>query len=123
MGPVPKVSHDALKGAFLKYIDSSITDAEIFELGGTYKVATRNSPCDIKGLVKLSSLIVELLRVAPEGRLLKSQVKSHVREAILERPRRIIMTGEPLDDLASRISRQVLRVCFIFCRMGRRLTA
>ena len=115
--------HERLTQAFVNYIDSCEIDEQIFDLGDTYKWAVQHTPCDLRGVASLSSMIVELLRVAPEGRLLKSSIKICVRQARLNRAKRVTKPRVSIEDTVLRISKQVLRVRFICCRPVKKISS
>ena len=97
-----------------RYKDGFELHGEVFELGDTFGRGRR--PADFKNMAKLSELIVAILRAAPEARLRRARISSCVREAILLRPRRSVHPFYPIQYVGEMVSKQVLRVCFMFRR-------
>ena len=115
-GPAARPPTEDLTATLVHYIDEVTSDELIFQLGATYRSAKTNTPLDLDNMADLSDLLVASLKVVPTGRIRKTDMRTSVLEAILERPKRVSDAEEPHKMLAERVSKQVLRVCFMFRR-------
>ena len=101
------------------YIDEVTSDELIFQLGATYRSAKTNTPLDLDNMADLSDLLVAILKVVPTGRIRKTDIRKSVLDAIVERPMRVSDVEESHKMLAGRVSKQVLRVHFMYLALGR----
>ena len=118
-GPAARPPPEDLTAMLVHYIDGVTSDELIFQLGYTYRSAATNTPVDLNNLAEISDLLVAILKVVPAGRIRKTDIRKSVLGAIMERPSRVNDAEESHKMLAGRVSKQVLRVYFMYLVFGR----
>ena len=112
-GPCPDFDTAAMTQSLEDYVDKVKLDADIFNLGDTYRKANQWAPLDPAGLAELGLLINAILDVAPWGRVKQVPMRRCVLAAMSRTHMRKIHVDCSLAEAAGRVAKQVLHGCLI----------